>query len=132
MLVVSRGCTQASLERLDRSGTGRVRPGDFVAAARQVGVALSVVQEANMMDLLEKMGALTSGEGEEFQWVDVRAGLAAVTLAGEKAGGRSFEEKKVRGATAVLYAACMSREGYEYTEGIIATTVVLLYMTRPF
>lgn len=126
--MLSRGCTQASLERLDRSGTGRVRPGDFVAAARQVGVALSVVQEANMMDLLEKMGALTSGEGEEFQWVDVRAGLAAVTLAGGKAGGRSFEEKKVRGATVVLlYAACMSREEHEYSEGIIATTVLLYY-----
>ena len=27
---------QASLERLDRGGTGKVRPGDFMAAVRQV------------------------------------------------------------------------------------------------
>ena len=52
-----------------------------------------------MMDLLERMGALTSGE-EGSDRVDARAGVAAVALAGEKAGGRHFRvQEKVRGSS---------------------------------
>lgn len=39
LTMASRGLdllVQASLERLDRGGTGKVRPGDFMAAVRQV------------------------------------------------------------------------------------------------
>lgn len=50
-----------------------------------------------MMDLLGRMGALISGEGGS-DWVDARKGVAAVALAGEKAGGRCFQvQEKVRG-----------------------------------
>lgn len=44
------------------------------------------------MDLLDKMGAVTSEEVDR-QWIDARAGLAAIALAGEKAGGRNLQEK---------------------------------------
>lgn len=69
---------------------------------KQVGIALSVVQEGNMMDLLERMGALTVGK-EGSDWVNAKAGVAAIALAGEKAGGRSFQaQEKVRGSTHFL------------------------------
>lgn len=58
----------------------------------QVGIALSQVQEANMMDLLRRMGAV-SEEGEHSQWIDASVALAAISLAGEKAGGRFFQDK---------------------------------------
>lgn len=75
--------------------------GKFV---QQVGIALSVVQEGNMMDLLERMGALTAGE-EGSDWIDARAGVAAVALAGEKAGGRYFQvQEKVRGGLYFCFA----------------------------
>lgn len=35
--LLSRSCSQTSLDRLDQGGSGRVRPGDFMAAVRQVG-----------------------------------------------------------------------------------------------
>ena len=51
-----------------------------------------------MMDLLGRMGALTSGE-DGSDWVDAGAGVAAVALAGEKAGARCFQvQEKVRGS----------------------------------
>lgn len=58
----------------------------------KVGIALSVVQEANMMDLLHRMGAV-SDRGEHCQWIDASVALAAISLAGEKAGGRFFQDK---------------------------------------
>lgn len=51
-----------------------------------------MVQEFNLMDLLDKMGAVTLREGR-CQWIDIREGVAAVILAGEKVGGRNIEDK---------------------------------------
>lgn len=90
------GNVQASVEILDRSGTGRVRPGDFMAAVRQVGIALSPVQQSNMMDLLERMGCVLPGDEGSCTWVAARAAVAAIALAGEKAaGGRILSHDKV-------------------------------------
>lgn len=58
----------------------------------KVGIALSVVQEANMMDLLHRMGAVSEG-GEHCQWIDASVALAAISLAGQSAGGRFFQNK---------------------------------------
>lgn len=91
-------CTQASVERLDRSGTGRVKPDDLMAAIRQVGVALSPVQHGNMMDLLEKMGCILSGEEGGCQWVAARAALDAIALAGGRATSGRMSQDKVGAA----------------------------------
>lgn len=98
--VRNKRCTQASVERLDRSGTGRVMAGDLMAAIRQVGVALSPVQHGNMMDLLEKMGCILPGEEGECQWVATRAALDAIALAGEKATSGRISQDKVWAARA--------------------------------
>lgn len=58
----------------------------------KVGIALSAVQEANMMDLLHRMGAVSEGE-DHCQWIHAPSALAAISLAGEKAGGRFFQDK---------------------------------------
>eukprot|EP00752_Nemacystus_decipiens_P009109 g8133.t1 len=92
ILLDRRSALETSLDRLDQGGSGRVRPGDFMAAVRQVGVSLSPVQEANMMDLLHRMGAVSEG-GDRCQWIDASVALAAISLAGEKAGGRFFQDK---------------------------------------
>ncbi|CAM9646286.1 unnamed protein product [Hapterophycus canaliculatus] len=92
ILLDRRSALETSLDRLDQGASGRVRPGDFMAAVRQVGIALSAVQEANMMDLLDRMGAVSEGE-EHCQWVHASSALAAISLAGEKAGGRLFQDK---------------------------------------
>lgn len=44
------------------------------------------------MDLLHRMGAVSEG-GENCQWIDGFVALAAISLAGEKAGGRFFQDK---------------------------------------
>jgi len=60
----------------------------------KVGIALSAVQEANMMDLLQRMGAVAVPDGVGHgQWIDASAAVSAISLAGEKAGGRSFQAK---------------------------------------
>lgn len=93
-----RGNVQASVERLDISGTGRVRPSDFMAAVRQVGIALSPVQQSNMMDLLERMGCASLGDEGSDTWVAAKAAVAAIALAGEKSsGGRMLYHDKVGG-----------------------------------
>eukprot|EP00903_Cladosiphon_okamuranus_P021359 g19629.t1 len=92
ILLDRRSALETSLDRLDQGGTGRVRAGDFMAAVRQVGIALSPVQEANMMDLLHRMGAVSAG-ADQCQWINASVALAAVSLAGEKAGGRCFQDK---------------------------------------
>lgn len=45
-----------------------------------------------MMNLLYRMGAV-SDEAEQCQWIDASVALAAISLAGEKAGGRFFQDK---------------------------------------
>lgn len=77
---------------------------DFLDVSNvKVGIALSPVQEANMMDLLHRMGAISEG-GEHCQWIDASVALAAISLAGEKAGGRFFQDKvPEKSASFVLY-----------------------------
>ncbi|CAN0114835.1 unnamed protein product, partial [Ectocarpus sp. 12 AP-2014] len=95
ILLDRRSALETCLDRLDQGGSGRVRPGDFMAAVRQVGIALSVVQESNMMDLLHRMGAVTTPQPNQdgCQWVEATAAVAAISLAGERAGGRRFPDK---------------------------------------
>lgn len=65
----------------------------------KVGIALSAVQEANMMDLLHRMGAVQLAVpegGGHCQWIDASAAISAICLAGEKAGGRCSFQAKVR------------------------------------
>ncbi|CAM9522014.1 unnamed protein product, partial [Ectocarpus sp. 8 AP-2014] len=95
ILLDRRSALETCLDRLDQGGSGRVRPGDFMAAVRQVGIALSAVQESNMMDLLHRMGAVTTPQPNQdgCQWVEAAAAVAAVSLAGERAGGRCFPDK---------------------------------------
>lgn len=45
-----------------------------------------------MMDLLHRMGAVSEGD-EGCQWIHAPLALAAISLAGEKAGGRFFQDK---------------------------------------
>ncbi|CAN0353165.1 unnamed protein product, partial [Ectocarpus sp. 12 AP-2014] len=95
ILLDRRSALETCLDRLDQGGSGRVRPGDFMAAVRQVGIALSAVQESNMMDLLHRMGAVTTPQPNQdgCQWVEAAAAVAAISLAGERAGGRCFPDK---------------------------------------
>ncbi|CBN76965.1 hypothetical protein Esi_0024_0119 [Ectocarpus siliculosus] len=95
ILLDRRSALETCLDRLDQGGSGRVRPGDFMAAVRQVGIALSAVQESNMMDLLHRMGAVTTPQPNQdgCQWVEAAAAVAAISLAGERAGGRRFLDK---------------------------------------
>lgn len=73
-------------------------------ACVKVGIALSAVQESNMMDLLHRMGAVTTPQPNQdgCQWVEAAAALAAISLAGERAGGRYFPDKVRQERTAHL------------------------------
>lgn len=64
------------------------------ASCGQVGIALSPLQEGELMGMLERMDVVTLEEGG-YRWVDIEAGLAAVALAGEKACGTIFRKKVV-------------------------------------
>lgn len=48
-----------------------------------------------MMDLLHRMGAVTTPQPNQdgCQWVEAAAAVAAISLAGERAGGRCFLDK---------------------------------------
>lgn len=63
-----------------------------MASVRQAGVALSPVQQANVMDLLDRMGCVLRAE-ESSEWIDASASLAAIAIAGQKAGGRRSHDK---------------------------------------
>lgn len=67
----------------------------FYASCEQVGIALSPMQEGDLMGMLERMDVVSPEEGG-YRWVDIETGLAAVALAGEEAAyGTILREKAV-------------------------------------
>ena len=90
----------------------------------KVGIALSPVQEGNMMDLLRRMGAVSEG-GEHCQWIDASSALAAISLAGEKAGGRFFQDKvpeKIPDSGCLEYTVCFSCVPIDVSSVFVGTT----------
>lgn len=58
-----------------------------------MGITLSLVQEAKLMDLLETTVGVVTEDGSR-KLIGVKAGVAAIVLAGEN-GGRRILEREV-------------------------------------